>query len=453
LPQLKISIGAFLHETAKLCGVLSEILLALLALVAIDILLLWYVKGTNIKDATVDVLGWLFGNGSISGNASILEIVSLCIAGFLGYLLLGVVVWAATSALKTANDEGKGSMRSSRWLLILVFLLVVGLLGTYIWKGGASNPASGPATAELKAAELPISYSAVTHIAQAWGFIAAQGLTYRVLSVPAGPDLITALRVEGASAIDLGSIATTPVAVMIGAGDHPVVLATLIQSPAQVRLIALAGSGISSDPLSLRGKRIGFVGSTVGEIYLARLLAKAGLTDSDIKGVNGRPADLKASLVRGDLDAAVLWDPFIAQAASEAKAAKASADPQIFVESGLYRLSFYLVVPQRSIKARRADLVKYLRALVEAGNAVEGDRRRAQQELEQWLGLQAGDLTYFMDTTSFRVELNPAQVASDLRSELEWLRSRQPTTRVPEDLSTYIDATLLESVDAARIAR
>jgi hypothetical protein len=94
LPQLKISIGAFLHETAKLCGVLSEILLALLALVAIDILLLWYVKGTNIKDATVDVLGWLFGNGSISGNASILEIVSLCIAGFLGYLLLGVVVWA-----------------------------------------------------------------------------------------------------------------------------------------------------------------------------------------------------------------------------------------------------------------------------------------------------------------------------------------------------------------------
>ncbi len=332
----------------------------------------------------------------------------------------------------------------------LLLTISTALLMTRFKRDRATPPVGQPAS-ELRAVELPISYSAVTHLARTMGFVIREGLQYRVHSVPAGPDLINALRVTGSASVDLGSIATTPVAVMIGAGDRPVVLATLIASPAQVRLVALGTSGISADPTSLRGKRVGFVGSTVGEIYLSRLLAKVGMTESDIKGVNARPADLKALLLRGDLDAAVLWDPFIAQVARAAATANRGLPPRVFVETGLYKLTFFLVSMRPTVTARRADLVRFLSACVKAGDAIESNRAQAQRELEVWLGLESGDLKYFVDTTSFRVHLDSKQVIADLRGELEWLRSRQPSTQVPDDLSSYVDQSVLASVDPSRV--
>ena len=100
---------------------------------------------------------------------------------------------------------------------------------------------------------------------------------------------------------------------MIAAGEHPVVLATTMVSTEDVRLLYFTGAGIGADPATLKGKRVGLVKNTVGDIYLSRLLAKAGLNQSDVSVVHARPADLKSLLLSGELDAATLWDPFVTQ--------------------------------------------------------------------------------------------------------------------------------------------
>lgn len=450
----RIRLGAFLSEFTDIAEALLWPLLVLVGLVALNVLGLWLARGGGLRAAAVEILAWLFGSGSVPHDPPVLDLVLLCVAGFLGYVLLGVVVWAATQALTSAYANGGVQMKTPRRGLGVVVLLAVALAGVVSWRALRDDRGAQPVSQtspELKAVELPISYSAVTHLAQSRDLIARQGVDYRVLSVQAGPDVINALRVKGTGAVDVGSIATTPVAVMIGAGDQPVVLATLITSPAQVRLLTFSDSGISADPASLRGKRVGFVGSTVGEIYLSRLLSKAGMTEPDIKAVNGRPADLKALLLRKDLDAAVLWDPFIAQAVRQAAAMNSGREAKIFVEPGLYNLAFYLVVMRGTVDTRRPDLLRFLKACVIAGDAIESDRAAAQKELEAWLGLEQGDLKYFLDTTSFRVHLDPHQITSDLRAELEWLRARQPTTQIPQDLSPYVDSSLLTSVEAGRV--
>lgn len=451
----RIPLTHALKELSDISGAVIKPVLLLLMLVVLDVALLWSARAErDVRRACEDVLAWLFGSGVLPGSVSALELLCLCIAGFLGYLLLGLVVWVVVRALTNAySDNGEGGSVNMKkvvgivCVLMVVFLVLIGIRA--MREPGDTDTAVS--LSEFRAVELPISYSAVTHLAQSRGFVENAGLSYRVLSVPAGPDLINALRVKGTGRVDVGSIATTPVAVMIGAGDHPVVLATAITSPEQVQLVAFESSGITADPLTLRGKRIGFVGSTVGEIYLSRLLAKAALTENDIKAVNGRPADLKALLLRGDLDAAVLWDPFIAQVMREASLAEHKQSPKVFVEPGLYNLSFYIVAMAESIQDRREDLIRFLRACVSAGDAISADRMAAQKELERWLNLQEGDLDHFMETTSFRVHLDSEQVASDLRAELQWLQKRQPTAGIPESLEHYIDASLLEEVDASRI--
>src|SRR6202043_1965402 len=59
--------------------------------------------------------------------------------------------------------------------------------------------------------------------------------------------------------------------------------------------------------------RIGVVLDTIGETYLDRLLTLGRLARSDVILVNSRPSEIRAALIRGNIDAGVLWDPFTEQ--------------------------------------------------------------------------------------------------------------------------------------------
>ena len=310
---------------------------------------------------------------------------------------------------------------------------------------------------QFKFAELPISYSAVTHLADALGYCKQEDLNYFTQSVPAGPDVVAALRNTGSSGANAGGIAVTPVITMIAAGDQPVVLATTIISDQQVRLVTFANTGITSDPTTLRGKRIGVVRNTNGDIYLSRLLKKGGLTEKDVVLVNGRPSDLRNLLLDGSLDAAALWDPFVAQAVrmygqNVAKdASRNRGEPLLLVDKGLHTLAFNIVTTKAQLQNRRADLVRLLKAAVAGGQFIDRDKKQSQAMLEKWLDLQSGDLDFFMTTTQFGVQLDVPQMKEWMKGELEWLKTSQPDAKVPSDLSSYIDGSLLKEVNAALV--
>ena len=71
--------------------------------------------------------------------------------------------------------------------------------------------------------------------------------------------------------------------------------------------------------------------------------------------------------------------------------------------------------------------------------------------LEQWLNLEKGDLSHFIKTTDFRVHLNVSQIVKDMGDELKWLKKRRPDTIIPDDLSVYIDTSLLKEIDPSRV--
>ncbi|EOY0939223.1 aliphatic sulfonate ABC transporter substrate-binding protein, partial [Klebsiella quasipneumoniae] len=74
----------------------------------------------------------------------------------------------------------------------------------------------------------------------------------------------------------------------------------------------------------LKGKRVGLnKGSDVNYLLVAAL-EKAGLSYKDITPVYLPPADARAAFQRGAIDAWVIWDPFLAEVETNAKARQIS---------------------------------------------------------------------------------------------------------------------------------
>ncbi|MGH9891357.1 MAG: ABC transporter substrate-binding protein [bacterium] len=309
----------------------------------------------------------------------------------------------------------------------------------------------------LRFAQLPISDSAVTQLALLRGFIKESGLDYIAISVPAGPDEVTALRTSGVAGADAGGIAITPVVTMIGAKDDPVVIASTLRSQYSAQLVTFDSTGITDNPSSLRGKRIGVVRNTVGDIYLYKLLKKGGLSEKDIVLVNGRPPELRALLIRGDLDAAILWDPFLRQAVKgyrkglADKTATSRGEPRILVDPTLHTQIFNVVTTRSKLTKKREALTGFLRALIQAERYVNENKVDAQTQLEAWLNLEKGDLADVFAKTEYRVSLDVPYIKEHLRDQLQWLRVPRPDAFVPDNLSTYVDASLLKAVDAGRV--
>lgn len=307
----------------------------------------------------------------------------------------------------------------------------------------------------LRIAELSIAYSAITHVADMFGFVKTSGAPVTIMPVQAGPNATAQLR--SPSGAELATIAVTPVVSLVGAGQEPIILATTITSNSQVRLVTYEKNGITSDPKTLRGKKIGRVRNTVGEIYLSRLLDRASLKASDVTLVDGLPSDLVNLLVSGAIDAAALWDPFVVtaerhyRAQLDKKAVPDRGKALVFVDKTLYTLAFNVVTTREKLKGNEEAVKNYLRALIKAEEVFAESPSEAQAKLESWLNLQSGDLGHFMRTTRFKVELDVAQMKTWLDEEMTWLKSVQDVKSSPTDMSRFIDASLLQSVDSSRV--
>ena len=323
-----------------------------------------------------------------------------------------------------------------------------------IWFASGSKPAE---QTKLTIAQISIAYSSVSEIANEMNYFKDNGLTASVQSVSAGPDVVTALRSQAGA--DVGTIAVTPVATMIGAGDNPVVIATMMTSDEQVQLATFTKTGITADPSTLKGKKIGYIANTNGHIYLSRLLEKGGLSKDDVTLVAGKPADLVNLLVKGDIDAAVFWDPFIQQAQRSYKeqlAASTATDRGDYVtysDKTLYTTAFNIVTTKEKLAANKPAIESLLRSLIQSEAYIKQNPADAQKKLETWLKLQPGDLDHFMKTSSLHVELNVPQMTKWLGDERTWLGTVQDVKDTRTDMSQFVDSSILESIDASRVTK
>ncbi len=126
----------------------------------------------------------------------------------------------------------------------------------------------------------------------------------------AGPPMMEAMN---AGAIDIGYTGEAPPVFAQAAGVDFVYIAAQPTTGTNHGVLVRRDAPFH-DAHDLRGKRVAFTKATSAHYAALRVLAAAGLTPADIRTVYLPPAEGRAAIDTGSVDAWVIWDPFYADA-------------------------------------------------------------------------------------------------------------------------------------------
>ena len=248
---------------------------------------------------------------------------------------------------------------------------------------GLSALAFAQAPIKVKAGMVASIDQIALPIAVERGFFEKEGLDVTIVRPFAtGVDALNALQAGDADLIQVG----VP---MIGAVLRGMDLVALgnytgnsakAGSDATLALIASAGSGITKDLASLKGKKIAASFGTINHLYVLALLEKAGLTPQDVTLVNTPPPDMTVALLSKGVDAFACWDPVPLVALKDVPGAV-----EIIRGGNLISSLGYNVGLRSWVDKNGATVEKFLAALAAADQWMRANPKPAAQVATRWI--------------------------------------------------------------------
>ncbi|TDV07169.1 sulfonate ABC transporter substrate-binding protein [Paraburkholderia caballeronis] len=210
--------------------------------------------------------------------------------------------------------------------------------------------------------------------------LAPLGLKVSWTEFPAGPQLLEGLNV---GAIDFGYVGEAPPVFAQAAGADFVYTAYEIPTPHAEGVVVARNSPIQR-VADLKGKKVAFNRGSDVHWFIVALLRKNGLDFGDIQPVYLAPADARAALERGSIDAWAIWDPFLAAVLAQSNA-RLLADAQNVASHHQFFLS------QREFAQKRKDVIAIaMEELGKEGQWVRQNPSAAAAQLAPIQGLDAG---------------------------------------------------------------
>lgn len=192
---------------------------------------------------------------------------------------------------------------------------------------------------------------------QTRGILEASGqlkdVPYKIewFNFPAAQPLGEALN---AGAIDVGGLGDAPLIFAYAAGAKVRAVAATRSQPVDLAIIVPEQSTIKS-AADLKGKRIATTRGSIGHYLVIATLERAGIKLSDVSLRFMQPADAKAALASGNVDAWSTWDPYVALA--EQRDHDRSIANGVNLSSGLS----FQAATEDSIKTRHAEIADFLK--------------------------------------------------------------------------------------------
>jgi len=212
--------------------------------------------------------------------------------------------------------------------------------------------------------------------------LAPLGLKVSWTEFPAGPQLLEGLNV---GAIDFGYVGEAPPIFAQAAGADFVYTAYEIPTPHAEGVVVARHSPIQR-VADLKGRKVAFNRGSDVHWFLVALLRKNGLDFGDIQPVYLPPADARAALERGAIDAWAIWDPFLAAVEAQGNV-RLVADAQNVASHHQFFLS------QREFAQKRKDVIAIaMEELGKEGQWVRQNVSTAAAQLAPIQGLDAATI-------------------------------------------------------------
>jgi ABC-type nitrate/sulfonate/bicarbonate transport system substrate-binding protein len=308
-------------------------------------------------------------------------------------------------------------------------LLLVSLL---VW----SAPASAQTRMTIATGVDPV-FSAY-YVAQEEGLFKKHGLDVRINTGPSGSAMVAFLvngQIESAFGSEIAGVANHNL-------DPNVVVAA--QATRLVRWLAVVGRNIENLD-QLKGKKVGVARGSGGEVFWLAMIDKLKLNPADYTVVNVEAPEMVAALERGNIDAYAVWEPWVTRGLAAVKNTKVLKDQEGILEQGVY-----IYMNRGWIAKNPAQAEGFMRALVEATEIINKDRKRAAKDVSSFLkSLDPPMVEQLMTKLTFDMELSNTTISMFRLAESQ-LKQQGKLTK-PVDYGAFVYPELLRKVQPTKV--
>ena len=247
--------------------------------------------------------------------------------------------------------------------------------------------------------------------------------------------------------LDVGIIVDTNIAFIGYQGAPSIKVLASVQEQHGDGIIARSDHGIKK-PSDLLDKTIGYVPATTSHVFLARYAEKNNLDFNRFKLLAMSPPALQSAIVRGDIDAVSIFQPFRYNAAT-ALGGRAIE----FTDPSAYTVYALLAVRNDVLKTKRATLTRFLQALVEAEHIVGSDQNGAVSSFAREMGVSSGTMHTIWPEYTSRVRFDQGIIAT-VRADGQWIRATQDgfIAKPMPDYGAYMSPDILRTIDPNRVS-
>lgn len=291
-------------------------------------------------------------------------------------------------------------------------LLALGVVICAACNSSTSTFGSGRPLENLTLGTSKIDLSSLIWIAKERGYFADQCLDITFKLYESGH-----LAVKDLLAGDLDLATATEFATVRGFMKRPDLrIVSILDRSEDQRLIARKDRGVT-EVSDLRGKRIGLAEGSSSEYYLHIMAILNDVPLSELEIVNLLPSEQVKAITEGEIDAALVWQPFAAAAERGLGANAVSWSAQSGLKDYWLLLSTNDVVEKRSRAIRRV-----LDALASAEDLIKKNDTKAMRIVAKELGAKFEDSLW--QNHRFRLGLNRLLLLK-IEAEATWIQARQ----------------------------
>jgi len=258
----------------------------------------------------------------------------------------------------------------------------------------------------------PVWWNAAPWVASEQGFYEKVNLNIRDFNVATGTRSKEAVATNNAHS---GVAAPNSFSLASQADlNQLVILSNTMQSNTTVSIVS------RSESIDWSTARIGVVKGTIAEFYLISHLRKLGenylnlYIENKLNLVSQSPAGVAASYQGGEIDVAVIWEPFASQISN-------SAGNFVIRDDSLYSQQIYLLTSVNAYESKRADMEKMNQALQLACNYIHNNRDLVAKQLENFFKFEDGFLSKSdaWNGTKFPFSKSKSDMAGVLKQDFE----------------------------------
>ena len=276
------------------------------------------------------------------------------------------------------------------------------------------------------------------YVAQQEGLFKKHELDVRINTGPSGSAMVAFLvngQIESAFGSEIAGVANHNL-------DPNVVV--VAQATRLVRWIAVVGRNV--DTLDqLKGKKVGIARGSGGEVFWLAMIDKLKLSPADYTVVNVEAPEMVAALERGNIDAYAVWEPWVTRGLAAIKNTKVLRTQEGILEQGVY-----VYMNRGWIQKNPAPAEAFIRALVDATDLINHDRKRAAKDVSDFLkNLDPAMVEQLMAKLTFEMELSDFTV--NLFRLAEAQLKAQGKLAKPLDWSGFIYPELMRKVLPAKV--